>query len=226
MTRAPSSLVISRSLPATATTPRLLKDRTEEPETPTQARAICTPAMISASSAARLIASIVASTLTILPLRVPRFAEAPLPMTSSVPFEFCSPISTQIFVVPMSQETRKFSGFAIRVPTGLSSERAPRSVGAFQNDAVRKTQVYGSRLPTPTDDEVPHLQQRPDLFRGVTPEHSNRPSTDGIHHTENAVGQCINFRERGEILREARAKILEQRYELGRRARVRGNEHV
>src|SRR6476659_6835113 len=200
MTRATASLVISRSLPATATTPRLLKERTFEPEAPTQARAICTPAMISASSAARLIASIVASTLTMLPLRVPRLAAAPLPMTSSVPLEFCSPISTQIFVVPMSHETRKFSGLAISPPTVDSSERAPRSVGAFENDAVRKTQVYGSRLPTPTDDEVPHLQQRADLLRGVTPENSNRPPKDGIHHTETAVGQCINFRQRGEIL--------------------------
>ena len=116
MTRATSSRVISRSLPATATTPRLLKERTFDPETPTQARAIWTPAMISASSAARLIASIVASTLTMLPLRVPRLAAAPLPMTSSVPLAFCSPISTQILDVPMSQATRKFSGLAISAP--------------------------------------------------------------------------------------------------------------
>ena len=49
-----------------------------DPEMPTQAREIWTPAMISASSAARLIASIVASTLTMLPLRVPRLAAGAL----------------------------------------------------------------------------------------------------------------------------------------------------
>ena len=77
--------------------------------------------MISASSAARLIASIVASTLMMLPLRVPRLAAAPLPMTSSEPLAFCSPIRTQILEVPMSQATRKFSGLAIRTP-GRGSE--------------------------------------------------------------------------------------------------------
>ena len=114
MTRATSSLEISRSLPATATTPRLLKDRTWEPEIPTQEREIWTPAMISASSAARLIASIVASTLMMLPLRVPRLAAAPLPITSSEPPAFCSPIRTQILEVPMSQATRKDSGLDIQ----------------------------------------------------------------------------------------------------------------
>ena len=71
-----SSRLISRSFPDTATTPRLLNERTFDPETPTQALEIWTPAMISASSAARLIASIVASTLTMFPLRVPRLAAA------------------------------------------------------------------------------------------------------------------------------------------------------
>src|SRR5262244_2604994 len=104
---------MARSFPATATTPRLLNERTFEPETPTHARAIWTPAMISASSAARLIASIVASTLTMLPFRFSRLAEAPLPMTSREPLAPCSPIKTQILDVPMSQETRKLSGLAI-----------------------------------------------------------------------------------------------------------------
>ncbi len=126
MTRATSSFVISRSFPATATTPRLLKDRTWEPETPTQEREICTPAMISASSAALLIASIVASTLMMLPLRVPRLAEEPLPITSRDPEAFCSPIRTQIFEVPMSQATRKFSGLAIRTIRDGSPRRTRR----------------------------------------------------------------------------------------------------
>src|SRR5262245_24567001 len=130
MTRPTSSLEISRSLPATATTPRLLKDRTWDPEIPTQEREIWTPAMISASSAARLMASIVASTLMMLPLRVPRFAAAPLPMTSSEPPAFGSPMRTQIFEVPMSQATRKDSGLDMHVD--VERVESPESGGGHQ----------------------------------------------------------------------------------------------
>ena len=54
------------------------------------------------------------STLTILPLRVPRLDAAPFPRTSIDPFAFCSPIRTQILDVPMSQATRKLSGLDIQ----------------------------------------------------------------------------------------------------------------
>src|SRR5262249_6859517 len=149
-------LVISRSLPATATTPRLLKERTWDPETPTHAREIWTPAMISASSAARLIASIVASTLMMLPLRVPRFAAAPLPMASRDPPAFLSPMRTQILDVPMSQATRKDSGFDIRPPR--SSETVPRAVRADENDAIGKPEIDGPCLPPATLYETPRVE--------------------------------------------------------------------
>src|SRR6185369_17455339 len=110
---------------------------------PTHDREIWTPAMISASSAALLIASIVASTLTMFPLRVPRLAAAPLPMTSSVPLAFCSPIRTQILEVPMSQATRKFSGLDIR-RDGLRLVQGPRSkVQGSDGTGVEATSISG-----------------------------------------------------------------------------------
>src|SRR6266508_479760 len=254
MTRATSSLVISRSLPATATTPRLLKERTFDPEAPTQARAICTPAMISASSAARLIASIVASTLTIFPLRVPRLAAAPLPMTSSAPLAPCSPIKTQILEVPMSQATRKLSGFAIfrtpeagrwkaedgrrrtcpgpasdcRLPTAACrvSQGIPGAVSAFEQDPIRETKVYGPRLPPAILNETPRFQERADLLRSVKPENSNRPSKDGIHHTETSVGECSNFGERGKIFGTAKAKVFQESDGFRQSVALAGHEHV
>src|SRR5215813_6207862 len=209
MTRPTSSLVISRSLPATSTTPRLLKDLTCEPEIPTQAREIWTPAMISASSAARLMASIVASTLMMLPLRVPRLAEAPLPMTSIAPAAFCSPMRTQILEEPMSQATRKFSGFAIR-GSDRSSETIPCAIGAHENDAIGKTEIDGLRLPPTTLNEPARLEQCPDLLRSIGSEHANRLSKDRIHHTESAVGERGDFREGGGVVGTRAPKIFDQ----------------
>src|SRR5262252_9030207 len=214
MTRVTSSLVISRSLPETATTPRLLKERTCEPESPTQAREIWTPAMISASSAARLIASIVASTLMMLPLRVPRLAEAPLPMTSSEPPAFCSPMRMQTLEVPMSQATRKFSGLAIR--GSRPSETIPCAVGADENDAIGKTKIDGPRLPPATLHETPRLEQRANLGRRVGPQHANRFSKDRIHHTESPVGERGDFRERRNVIRSRGAQLREESDGLGK----------
>src|SRR5262245_18174358 len=164
--------------------------------------------MISASSAARLMASIVASTLMMLPFRVPRLAAAPLPMTSRDPAALGSPMRTQIFEVPMSQATRKDSGFDItcagsrtcRVEGG-TSETIPCAVGAHQNDAIGKTKIDGPCLPPATFDETARFEQRTNLLRGVGPKNANRPSKDRIHHTESAVRERSDFGERREVLR-------------------------
>src|SRR5689334_1931257 len=224
MTRATSSLVISRSLPATATTPRLLKDRTCDPEMPTQAREIWTPAMISASSAARLMASMVASTLMMLPLRVPRFAQAPLPMTSRVPEAFCSPMRTQILEVPMSQATRNPSGFDIA--TATSSETIPCAVGADENDAIRKAEIDGPCLPPAILNETARLEQRANLPRGIHPKNAHRSPEDCVHHTETPVRERGDFRELSEILGRARAQILEKSHGLGKASTVARQDDV
>ena len=49
----------------------------------------------------------------------------------------------------MSQATRKFSGLAIRRPD-LASETIPRAVRADENDAIRKSEIDGPRLPPAT----------------------------------------------------------------------------
>src|SRR5262245_40274647 len=133
---------------------------------PTQEREIWTPAMISASSAARLIASIVASTLMMLPLRVPRLAAAPLPMTSRAAPGFCSPMRTQILEVPMSQATRKDSGFDIKAPR-FPSETIPCAIGAHENQPIGKTEIDDPSLPPATLHEPTRVQQSANLARGV-----------------------------------------------------------
>src|SRR5262245_31385614 len=225
MTRATSSLVISRSLPATATTPRLLKDRTCEPEIPTHERDIWTPAMISASSAARLMASIVASTLMMLPLRVPRLAAAPFPMTSRAPPGPCSPMRTQILDVPMSQATRKDSGLDIR-PLRFPSETIPCAIGADENQPIGKTEIDGPSLPPTTLDESSRVQQRANLTRSVCTNNANRFSKDRIHHTESPVGERGDFRERGDVLGQGAAKVFEQAHGLREHAALARQDHV
>ncbi|EKD50630.1 MAG: hypothetical protein ACD_62C00475G0004 [uncultured bacterium] len=75
---------------------------------------ISQPAMSSASSIAFFMESMVASMLTMTPLRKPREGWEPIPMTS-IPSCVTSPTMAQIFVVPMSSPTIKFSFFAISV---------------------------------------------------------------------------------------------------------------
>ncbi len=101
-----SSREISRLFAATATTCRLLNDLTAGPATPTTARSIWAPAMISASSVARLIASTVAGTSMIAPLRAPLCAAVPFPMMSIFPAASDSAMRAQTFVDPMSRLTR------------------------------------------------------------------------------------------------------------------------
>ena len=101
-----SSREISRFFAATATTCRLLKDLTAGPATPTTARSIWAPAMISASSVARLIAATVAGTSMIAPLRAPLWAAVPLPMMSIFPDASDSAMRAHTFVDPMSRLTR------------------------------------------------------------------------------------------------------------------------
>ena len=78
--------------------------------------------------------------------------DAPFPMTSSAPCAFCSPISAQIFELPMSQETRKFSGLAIyRTAVGR------RVIGNSRRRRHRQAQFdpqNGDRWPAPPTHET------------------------------------------------------------------------
>ncbi len=73
------------------------------------------PAITSASSVAFFRASTVASTLTTLPLRLPRWGAKPLPTTSSSPASSIWPIRKPIFDDPMSTETMWVAGLGIRI---------------------------------------------------------------------------------------------------------------
>src|SRR5262245_37206857 len=181
--------------------------------------------MISASSAARLMASIVASTLMMLPLRVPRFAAAPLPMTSRAAPGFCSPMRTQIFEVPISQATRKDSGFDINAPR-FPSETIPCAVSAHENQPIGKTEIDDPRLPPATLHETPRIQQRPNLARGVRTENANRFSKDRIHHTESPVGERGDFRERRDVLGQGSAEVFEKCHGFRKSAALTGQNDV
>ena len=77
--RRTSSRVISRFLPATATTPRLLTPFMCAPDSPRCTASISMPAVSSASSSAFLIDSTAASRLTTTPRRMPRESAQPDP---------------------------------------------------------------------------------------------------------------------------------------------------
>src|SRR6266853_243952 len=79
MARRTSSRVISRFLPATAMTPRLLKPLTCGPDSARWTESISTPAISSASSIAFLIEPTAASRLTTTPRRMPRDSATPMP---------------------------------------------------------------------------------------------------------------------------------------------------
>ena len=81
--RRTSSRVISRFLPATAITPRLLKPLMCGPDSARCTESISTPAISSASSIAFLIESTAASRLTTTPRRMPRDSATPMPTMSS-----------------------------------------------------------------------------------------------------------------------------------------------
>ena len=64
------------------------------------------------------------------------------------------------------------------------------------------------------------------FLRSVGPKNANRPSKDRIHHTESAVRERGDFRERREVLGPRRAQILEQSDGLGQHAPIAGEDHV
>ena len=186
--------------------------------------------MISASSAARLIASIVASTLMMLPLRVPRLAAAPLPMTSSAPCGVLLADQDADLGGPDVAGDEEVLGLGHQRPgvdgdvgrrRGPSSETIPCAVGADEHDSIGKTEIDGPRLPPATLNETARFEQRANLLRSVPPKNSNRPSKDRIHHTETSVGQRGDFRERGKILGRRGAQIFEQTDGFGQSARAR-----
>ena len=104
--RRTSSRVISRLLPATAMTPRLLNPLMCGPAIDRWTASISTPAISSASSTAFLIESTAASRLTITPRRMPRDSATPMPTTSRPPSSTISPTMAQTFDVPTSSPTR------------------------------------------------------------------------------------------------------------------------
>ena len=118
--RRTSSRVISRFLPATATTPRLLKPLMCGPLIARWAEPISTPAISSASSTDFLIESTAASRLTTTPRLSPLDSARPMPMTSRPPPSTTSPTTVQTFDVPMSRPTMYLSLRA--TPTALPSE--------------------------------------------------------------------------------------------------------
>ena len=113
-----------------------------------------------------------------VPLRVPRLAAAPLPITSREPAAFGSPMRTQILEVPMSQATRNDPGLDIEgsVAERKSSETIPPAVGAHEDDPIGKTKIDGPCLPPATLNETARLEQRANLLRGVGPKNANRSS--------------------------------------------------
>src|SRR6476659_503754 len=122
--RRTSSRVISRFLPATAMTPRLLNPLMCGPDRPRWTESISTPAISSASSIAFLIASTAASTFTTTPRRMPADSATPMPTTSRPPLSSTSPTTAVTFDVPTSRPTTYLSLRATEPPV-LSRLRRP-----------------------------------------------------------------------------------------------------
>ena len=105
MARRTSSRVISRFLPATAITPRLLKPFTCGPDSARCTESISTPAISSASSTAFLIESTAASRLTTTPRLMPRDSATPMPTMSQRPSSKVSATTHVTVEVPTSRPT-------------------------------------------------------------------------------------------------------------------------
>ncbi len=103
--RSTSAWLTSRSLPETATTPRLFTERMWPPATPAYTAETSTPAICSASATAWRIASTVESMLTTMPRRSPRDGAAPTPTTSRPPPGRGAATMAQTLVVPTSRPT-------------------------------------------------------------------------------------------------------------------------
>ena len=95
-------------------------------------------------------------------------------------------------------------------PPPRGSKGVPGAVSAFEQDPIRETKVYGPRLPPAILNETPRLQERADFLRSIEPKNTNRPSEDGIHHTETSVRERSNFGERGKIFGSRDAKVLQE----------------
>src|SRR5688572_13473678 len=103
--RRTSSRVISRFLPATAMTPRLLNPFTWGPERARYTESISMPAISSASSMAFLIESTAASRLTTTPRLMPRDSATPMPTTCRLLSSMPSPTTQTTVDVPTSSPT-------------------------------------------------------------------------------------------------------------------------
>src|SRR5688572_14317569 len=151
MARRTSSRVISRFLPATAMTPRLLKPLTCGPD-----RARCTastsmPAISSASSIAFLIESTAPSRLTTTPRLMPRDSAAPMPTMSRPPSSSASPTMQTTAEVPTSSPTRYRSLRAMRLllflpPDGGSHRRLGSRPLWLHEHALAVAQIDGIDL--------------------------------------------------------------------------------
>ena len=108
MTRSTSRWLMSRSLLATATTPRLLTDRMCWPASPAKTESTLCPAIRSAARTALSMALTVLSRFTITPLRSPSEGTSPTPITlissSGAPGSWLA-MTQQTLVLPMSRPT-------------------------------------------------------------------------------------------------------------------------
>src|SRR5262245_43734896 len=129
MARRTSSRVISRFLPATAITPRLLKPLMCGPESARWTESISTPAISSASSIAFLIESTAASRLTTTPRRMPRDSAVPMPTMSRPAPSRISPTTAVTFDVPTSSPTR-YRSFRATQPPVIATKTADAASAA------------------------------------------------------------------------------------------------
>src|SRR5882672_7465910 len=160
--RRTSSRVISRFLPATAITPRLLNPLMCGPDSARWTESISTPAISSASSIAFLIESTAASTLTTTPRLMPRDSATPMPTTSSVPSSRLSPTTAVTREVPTSRPTRYRSlrgTLVLRLPAGSERTRPTLAAGS---ERTRPTLAAGSERARPALGRRP-LRLRPDV---------------------------------------------------------------
>src|SRR5688572_19824778 len=137
MARLTSSRVISRFLPATAITPRLLKPLMCGPDSDRCTVSISTPAISSASSIAFLIDSTAASRFTTTPRLMPRDSATPMPTTSRRPSSSTSLTTQHTVEVPTSRPTRYRSLRATLLSSGPGPARRRAALGQGVAGAAR-----------------------------------------------------------------------------------------
>jgi len=149
-TRSTSSTVMPCSRREMPTTPRLLREETCVPLSPTYARSILYPDVRSAFSTEAAMDAVASATSTTTPLRTPREGATPTPITQTFPSPSTSPTKVHTLLVPTSMPTIVRPTVSLALPF-VPAIRLPRTSQCFPKHSAaaeeRRRQPITSRSP-------------------------------------------------------------------------------